>query len=137
MAPTPKALTYVSLFLAIFFPSFVLNLYGKYSNKEKFVAFLQCQLSLTQFPVSFVHRHSKVEKVSVQYIERCAALVLRDFYPSISFIDELSVTVSKSPTYKYSLVQYCVFTSCCQIKANLAPFMIGKCHQDVTQYRLA
>ena len=35
-----------------------------------------------------------------------AALVLCDFYQSISFIDEL--LVSKSPTDKYRMVQYCL-----------------------------
>ena len=41
-----------------------------------------------------------------EYIEGVAALVLCDFYLSISFIDELPV--SKLPTYEYRMVcHYC------------------------------
>ena len=54
--------------------------------------------------MSLVHRHPKVETVSTDYIEGVAALGLCDFYQFIPFIDELSV--SKSPTDKYRMMQY-------------------------------
>ena len=54
--------------------------------------------------MSFVHRPLKIEKVSAEYIEGAAALVLCDFYQSISFIGDLSV--SKSLTDEYHMVQY-------------------------------
>ena len=42
---------------------------GKYRIKKKYVSFFQCQLSLTRFSVSFVHRHLKVEIFSAEYTE--------------------------------------------------------------------
>ena len=77
---------------------------GSIVIKKKYVSFLQCQLSLSRFSVSFVHRPLKIEKVSAEYIEGAAALVLCDFYQSIFFIGDLSV--SKSPTDEYRMVQY-------------------------------
>ena len=50
-------------------PCFVFNLFGKYSNKKKYISFLKCQLSLTRFSVYFVHRPLKLAKVSAEYIE--------------------------------------------------------------------
>ena len=61
-------------------------IYGKYSNKKKYVSFLQCQLSLTRFSVSFVHMPLKVKKFSAEYIEGgCGAGFV--WFLSIHFID--------------------------------------------------
>ena len=58
MAPTQNGLKYVSWCRGKFHPCFVLNPYGKYSNKE----FLQCQLSLAQFSVAFVPAYTCIWK---------------------------------------------------------------------------
>ena len=74
--------------------------------KRRMFPFFRFQLSLIQFTVSYVHRPLKVEKISAEYIEGVAALVLCDFYQSISFIDELPISKQRIPTYEYNIVQY-------------------------------
>ena len=57
----------------------------KYSNKEKYLTFLQCHFSLTQFSVSFVHRPLVVEKsfrgIHRGGLQRCFCVVPINTFP--------------------------------------------------------
>ena len=86
-------------------PMLCFSLYGKYSNKKKYVSFLQCQLSFTLSVFRTCTGLWKSKKFPRNTSRGLVAeLVLCDFYQSISFISDLSV--SKSPTDEYRRMQY-------------------------------